>query len=281
MSARRRAPLLALVMTAGVARQVDAQPPSPRTQAWRFSHASDVTSTRISSGAPGLIMDVLVWNGAARVTFRGTTAGMVTGARGALLLQAGDTLMRIVNPDRREVLVLPAEQLGALLGGVPGGTQLAVSDVSSRVTRRGAGPRVEGQSTQHASVDQRFTLSAATETMRRTVRMEQHIEMDLSTGLSRLDRGFDAVATQLLRNLGVPPAAATALRALQRSLPPGFPVRSVTTAITVSGGDTLATTSTATISGLRQEAVDTTLFVVPRDYRVTELGRLLQPRRSP
>lgn len=253
-----------------------------RTQAWRFRHATTVETSRTAAGsAPGLVMDVTIWNGIARVTFAGAAGGTLTGPRGALLVRAGDTLMAMVNPDRREVLVLPSTQLGTLLGGAPGGATMEVGDVSSTVRRGGAGPRIEGHATQHASVDQQFTITGGPATMRRTLRMEQHLELDISASLSRLDRGFEAFATQLLRSVGTPPAAVARLRALQRTLPAGFPARTVTTAITIAGGDTLRTTSTAAISQLRREPVDTTLFVVPGDYRVTELARLLQPRRSP
>ena len=254
--------------------------PAPRTQAWLFSYATSVSATGRTGPGPSLTFDVAVWNGVARVTVRGTDFTALTGVRGALLVRAGDSLLLAVNPDKREVLRLPPGQLGNLIGGaVFGGMQLDVSEVSSTLRRGGAGPRIEGHASQHVTLEQRYTMTIGMNTVRRVIRSRQRVELDVSTSLSRLDRGFDAFARQVVRNVGTPAAVRAWLLPLERGLPRGFPLRSVTTAVAISGSDTVETKSESTISGLRREAVDTTMFRVPPDFRVTELSRLLQPRR--
>ena len=275
----RGAPLIVGMLVCHGALQ--AQAANPRTQAWLFTYASSVRSGGRAVGGTDLTLDVAVRNGVARVTFRGGALTALTGTRGALLVRAGDSLMTAVNPDKREVFVLPAGQLGGAMGGMMGSVPMEVSEVSSSVTPGGAGPRTEGHATRHVRIDQRFTITGGTSTVRRAIRTEQRVELDVSASLSRLDRGFEAFAEQVVRSSGLPPEARRQLRALQRSVPAGFPVRSVTSALSIAGTDTLATASESTISGLRREVVDTMSFVVPPDYRVTELSRLLRPRRAP
>ncbi len=245
-----------------------------------FGYATTVTATGRAASGPTLAFDVAVWQGVARVTMRGGAFAAVTGARGALLVRAGDTLMFAINPEKREVLVLPSAQLGTLLGGpVPGGLQFDVSDVSSTIRRGGAGPRVEGHASQRVTVQQKYTMTIGMNAMTRTIRNQQQVDLNVSPSLSRLDRGFEAFAEQVIGSSGTPSAVRAMLRPLQRNLPPGFPVRSVTTAVVIAGADTLQTRSESAISRLRREVVDTMIFTVPRDFRVTELNRLTQPRR--
>ena len=285
MTAARFSAVIGVVslMTVHGAAQAQARPgskASSRTEAWLFSYATTVTANGRAATGPGLAFDVAVWRGVARVTVRGGAFAAVTGARGALLVRAGDTLIVAINPDKREVLVLPSGQLGDLIGGpVPGGLQLDISDVSSTIRRGGAGPRVEGHASQHLMIQQAYTMTIGINAMRRTIRNRQQVELDVSPSLSRLDRGFAAFAEQVVAGIGTPAAVRAMLRPLQRSLPPGFPVRSVTTAVIISGSDTVNTKSESAITGLRREVVDTTLFQAPPDFRVTELRRLLQPRR--
>ena len=275
----RRALLVSGLLLCG--RLLPAQAVAARSQAWLFTYASSVRAGGRAVGGTDLTLDVAVRNGVARVTFRGGALTGLTGTRGVLLVRAGDSLMTAVNPDKREVFVLPAGQLGGVMGGMMGNVPLEVSAVASTVTPGGAGPRTEGHDTRHVRIDQRFTITGGTSTMRRAIRTEQRLELDVSASLARLDRGFEAFAEQVVRSSGLPPEARRQLRALQRAVPAGFPVRSVTSALSIAGTDTLTTTSESTISGLRRDVVDTMSFVVPPDYRVTELSRLLQPRRAP
>ncbi|MCC7054150.1 MAG: hypothetical protein IT355_12870 [Gemmatimonadaceae bacterium] len=277
---RRLLCALATIAAPGAAlmAQVPSSRPAPRTQAWLFSYATAVHAGGRAVGGTGLTLDVAVRNGVARVTFRGGALTALTGARGALLVRAGDTLMSVVNPDKREVFVLPAGQLNSVLGGMPtGGMAIEVSDVASTIRRSGAGPRIVGHETQHVVLEQRFTITAGPATMRRSIRTEQRVELDLSASLARLDPGFGAFAEQVARAAGAPEAARRALRASQRGMPAGFPLHSATTGVSIAGTDSLATTSESLVSGLRREVVDTLLFTVPSDYRVTELSRLLRP----
>jgi hypothetical protein len=253
---------------------------SAPTDAWLFSYATVVRADGRSVGGGDVTLDVAVRNGMVRVMFRGGAMSSLTGARGVLLLRAGDTLMTAVNHEKREVLVMPAGQLGNVIGGMQAaGLPLDVSGVSSTVRRGGAGLRFAGHTSQRVLLEQQFTITVGPATMRRAMRTTQHLDVDVSASLSRLDPGFEAFAEQVVRSSGVPAAVGVQLRASQRGLPAGFPVRSVTAGRTVVGADTLLSSSESRISALRRDTVDTMSFIPPRDYRVTELSRLLQPRR--
>jgi len=253
---------------------------APREQAWLFSYTASVTGIGRPGAGTSVTFDVAVRNGVARVTAGGGAFATLSGARGALLVRAGDTLISAINPDKREVLVLAASQLGTLLGGpVPDGLQFDVSEVSSTIRRGGAGPRIEGHASRHVTLEQRYTLTIGMNAMRRVIRTQQQVEVDVSSSLSRLDRGFDAFIGQVVSNSGTPASVLAVLRPLQRTMPSGFPRRSGTAAVVISGSDTLRTRSESAISRLRREVVDTMTFRIPHDFRVTELSRLLQPRR--
>jgi hypothetical protein len=62
-------------------------------------------------------------------------------------------------------------------------------------------------------------------------------------------------------------------------MPHGVPVRITTTALTVSGSDTLQMVTRSEMTALRRAPVDTTTFFLPAGYRVTEMSRLLQLRK--
>ena len=228
-----------------------------------------------------MVYDVRIWNGVAQVSVRSGPMRALSGERGVLLVRATDSTLAIVNPQRREVLRAASGDLGALMSPGQSGAQFVVSDVSSSSRARGRGAPVGRYATQRVELEQRYTLQVTAGTMRRTLRNEQRITIDVSRDLDRLDPGFRAFAEQFARALGQPREVRAALRAREGRALRGVPVRSVTVALTISGGDTLRTETTAKLSALRREVVDTTTFRVPADYRVTDVNRLLRPRAQP
>lgn len=249
--------------------------------AWRFTWtiAPAADGKPITGGS--MVLDVAIWNGAVRITPRDGPLRALTGVDGSILLHADNSALSIIKPARQEVLSAASGDLGALIGGPASGFPLEVSDVSSTTRMTGTGARAFGYATRRVELLQRYTLQVSTPTLRRSLRTEQVHDLEISREIARLDPGFRAFAEQFARSLGLPSAVRTRLRVLERSIPEGVPVRVTTTALTVSGTDTLRTTTRAEMSALRQERVDTTTFLIPAAYRVTDMSRLLQRGRRP
>jgi hypothetical protein len=164
------------------------------------------------------------------------------------------------------------------MGGPAGTAQFTVTEVQSATRQLGSGPRALGSATRRAELSQQYALAIRAGTVQRQLRTEQQLVLDISRDVGRLDPGFRAFSEQFARALGVPGPVRAQLRAAERGVPEGFPVATTTTTLTVSGADTLRTTTRAEASALRRQRVDTSTFAVPTGFRVTEMGRLLQRR---
>ena len=226
--------------------------------------------------------DVTIWRGVVRIAVRSGPMQRLAGENGILLVRAADSVISIVNPARREILQVASAEFASLLsGGPPGGMRLTVSDVSSRTRVLGKGDPLGTYATQRHQLDQRYTLQVAATNMQRNIRNEQVTTLDISRDIDRLDPGFRAFAEQFARSLGQPSAVRRALITATRPPLRGFPVRSTTQAVTMSGTDTLRSETRTAISAPHREVVDSMSFRVPPEYRVTDMSRLLRPRRQP
>lgn len=278
--------LLALLCTTTAPDVLVAQSNAPVSgatgQGWHFTYTVTVSAAGRSSENGALTLDVAVWHGTARITVREGALRNLTGDRGSILVRGSDSTVVLLNPTRRDALVAHSGELGALLaGGQAGAVPIEVSDVSSVTRARGAATRVLGFSTQRVELEQRYTIQLASPTVKKTLRTVQTAQLDISRDLQKLDAGFRAFAEQFARALELPAAVRAALRAVERDVPDGFPLRSNTAAQSVVGTDTLRTERRAEVTAFNRAAVDTTTFVVPTGYRVTEMSRLLQRNRTP
>ena len=249
---------------------------------WSFSYDIRRTDT-VPSGTPAgdLAFDVTVWRGRALVVVRSGPMRAMTGDQGSILVLSGDSVLTIINPQRREVLKLSAGQSASgPMAGMPS-PALTVSDARRVVTPSGAGPQTEGYATQRVRVEEAYTMSVSTPGGPRSVRTTNVIDLLVSPAVLRLDPGFRAFADHFISMLGQPPAVRARMAATSRARPAGFPVRSASTIRIESDGQQGTSTVAGTMRSLRRIVVDTSRFVVPASYRVTEMSRLLQQRRSP
>ena len=276
----RRGRLWSLLLGVSITSALPAQR-VPRDRAWLFTWTvtGAVAGTARDTGES--VVDVAIWRGVARLTVRRGALRALTGERGVLLLLASDSTITLVNPVRQEALVAQSTEFNSLLGGAIGSMQFDVSDVASRTTARGAGPRLLGFATRRVELAQHYSLQVGTGTVRRSLRTEQLHQLDVSRDVATLDPGFRAFSEHFARSLGVPAVVRSSLRALERDVPAGFLMQSHTTSITVVGSDTLRTETRSAVSTFRTDAVDTTTFAVPRGYRITEMSRLLHSRTRP
>ncbi len=268
--------------------RVHAQAPAPRAQGWTFTYTAGISAGGRAQPGGDITLDVAVWRGIARITPRGGALRGMTGGGGTILLRSADSVVSIVNPSRRDELrVTMAEFGGAIMGGGPGGGSggasipMEVSAVRSAVTPRGAGAPLGTFTTRHVEVDGAYTITVTTPAGSRSLQVTQRQSLDVSRDVERLDPGFRAFADQFIRGFGVPAEVRRKLRQTERGVPAGFPVRSVTSGMTVAGTDSVRTERTATVSVPTRTAVDTATFVVPAGFRITEMSRLLQQRRQP
>ncbi len=283
---RRIALLLALLCTSAARDAMLAQPtpssPGVPGQGWIFTYTVTASAAGRTSETGGLTLDVAVWHGTARITVREGALRNLTGDRGSILVRSSDSTIVVLNPTRRDALVARSGELSALLaGGQAGGVPIDVSDVSSVTRARGAGTRVLGFSTQRVELEQRYTMQLSSPTVKKTLRTVQTAQLDISRDMQKLDVGFRIFAEQFARALELPAAVRAALRVVERGVPNGFPLRSSTSAQSVVGTDTLRTERRTEVTAFSRAAVDTTTFVIPAGYRVTEMSRLLQRSRTP
>lgn len=271
--------LVTCLSVAPIAVAAQRLPPAPT--AWRFTWTIAPTAEGKAITAGAMVLDVAIWKGTVRITARDGPLRAMTGDDGSILLRAADSTLAVIKPARREVLSAAAGDLGAMLGGPGAGFPLEVLDASSTTRVRGGGARAFGYATRRVELTQGYTLQISTPTARRSLRTEQTHDIEVSREIARLDPGFRAFAEQFARSLGLPSTVRARLRALERSMPEGVPVRTTTTSVTVADTDTLRTTMRAEMTSLRQERVDTTRFVIPADFRVTDMSRLLQRGRRP
>ena len=269
----------AALSTGGVGR---AGAQTSATTGWSFSYTVSTTTAGKPVQGADMTYDVQIWRGIARIGVRSGPMQRLTGEHGVLLVRAADSVISIVNPARREILQAASADFASLLsGGPPGAVRLTVSDVSSRTRLLGKGDPLATYATQRHQIDQRYTLQVAASNVQRSIRNEQVITLDISRDVDRLDPGFRAFAEQFVRSLGQPGEVRRALLAASSSPLRGFPVRSTTLAVTISGTDTLRSETRASISAPRRETVDSSAFRIPAGYRVTDMSRLLRPRRQP
>lgn len=271
----------AAVLTALALASAVAQSPAASAQAWRFTYTISPTAAGQPMAGGEQVLDVAVWRGVARITVRSGALRSLTGERGTMLLRADDSTLVVINPVRREVLTGVMGDLGALMGGPASGAPIAVGEVNSTTRNLGRGETRLGYPIRRVELTQRYTLRLNAPGIMRELRTEQVVSLEMSRGIGLLDPGFRVFAEQFGRSLGLPDQVRRQLRAAERGIPAGFPVRSTTEGMTVSGSDTLRTTARAVLTDLRRDAVDTASFIMPEGYRVTEMGRLLGPRRRP
>lgn len=257
-----------------------AQRATDASTAWLFTW----TLTPQTAGRPvngeSQVLDVAIWHGVARIGVRAGALRSFTGERGTMLLRSMDSTLAMINPVARETLTGTLSELAAMMGG--GASPLvALKDVHSVTRMRGAGEPIVRFGTRRVELTQRFTLRINAAAMKRDLRNEQVVIIDISRDVARLDPAFLVFAEQFARTVGVPLSMRRELRAAERGVPAGFPVRTMTAALTIVGNDTVRTTTRAEMSLLRRELVDTTTFVAPSEFRVTQLSRLLQRGRRP
>lgn len=271
----------ALLLAAFVGTPLSAQKSAPRDRAWLFTYTLNAAIAGSARDTGGVVLEVAIWRGIARIEVRSGPLRSLTGDRGTLLLRGADSTITVLNPTKHDALAGRAQDLGLLLGGAMGAMQAEVSDAVSVTHLRGAGPTLLGYATRRVEFEQQYDIRIGSATARRSVRSEQTMQLDVSRVIARLDPGFVAFNEYFARSLGVPGAVRQALRAAEGDLAAGFPLQSVTTTVAVSGVDTLHTQSHSAVSAFRTEAVDTNTFRVPADYRITDMSRLLQSRPRP
>jgi hypothetical protein len=263
-----------------LAQAVVAQAGPLPSNGWTFQYEmSTMTAAAQPVPAADLLLNVEIWRGNARITVKRGALQSLTGAGGMILLRAGDSVLTIVKPDRREVLLVSSGELASIMGRSPNGPNIDVTNVSSTFTDRGASRPAFGYVGRSGELMQRFTLRLSSSTIRREIATQQKVNLVVSEAIARLDPGFKLFASRFARGFGQPAAIRRALEPLEQRVPSGFPLMTGTLSRVISGADTLETTTLVRVLALKRAVVDTTQFTLPADYRVTEMSRLLQPRR--
>jgi hypothetical protein len=273
----RRCLLVGATFALGLAPHVSAQPArAGRTQGWSFLYLVTTASGASRASEARVQFAVTVWQGGVRVVPTNGELAQLVGADGYVVLLPGDSVLHLISPARRTVLRVRRDELAALRGG-PESAPVSGFRTSSRDAGQGA--TFAGYATRRRQETLQYTTRPSLGTTTRTLLFTSTAEQEQSAAISRLDPGFDRFMDQFINNAGPgilsrPQRARVAASATAR-----FPVTSRTQLAIVVGTDTVRIQSNATMSALRAVVVDTTQFVVPAGYQVTDASRLLQRPR--
>jgi hypothetical protein len=252
---------------------------APVANGWRFQYVLSNPAPGGTAARSDVVLDVAIWKDRVRVDVRGGPLKALAGDSGYVLLSAADTLLSVVNPSRREVLILGSAGLAA---AAPIAMQMTVSGVTVTTRRVGAGARIAGFATEKVESAQAYSVQIANGSMSRTIKTVRQVTLQRSDAIARLSPGFLAFAEQFLQAFDQPGPVRTALRPRTLELRRGFPVTSQTVGYAIVGSDSARVDASGRLQQFRAERVDSAMFFPPTAYRVTEMSRLLQQRpRTP
>jgi hypothetical protein len=153
----------------------------------------------------------------------------------------------------------------AMLQQFGGVFQLDVRNPRVVVRDRGAAGRIESYAVRKSTVDSSYEVAMKAVGQKKAIRMQMTTEVWWT---DRLPPEFTNFLQLRGVRTGVP--AVDKLLEAQTSAIKGFPLKQVTTTRVFMGGDPLVTTSTSTVTALRQATIAPSEFVIPAGFKKTE-----------
>jgi hypothetical protein len=181
----------------------------------------------------------------------------------------GGKTMSVVDPAQRNFYVLNLEQLlgsaTALLQNLGPNLKLDIRNPKASVTDRGEGGMLEGFPTRKTTVTSSYEI--VVDGLGQPISMN----IDLTTDVWWTEK-LPAAFTNFLQMQGL----RTGLEAIdkiiqtQKASIKGFPLKQVTTTKMSFLGNDMTSTSTATVSNVKQATIPAAAFVVPADFAQTQ-----------
>jgi hypothetical protein len=185
---------------------------------------------------------------------------------GAIALSRdGGRTIDVYDPASKTYYEISLDQISANIGGVLKSSGVNVSFVNPivNVTDGGDGGAIEGFPTQKATLDASIDINIDAGGQSMTSKMSMHSESWTTDKL-----GANAMNLFQQRSMQTGVEALDKLIAAQATALKGrFPLKQVTTVrMNMGGGSDMATTTTASVSNVKQTAVDASTFVPPVGY---------------
>jgi hypothetical protein len=236
------------------------------------------TSTSTARGAQPTEMRVRIAGQLARIDYVRAPQGMKRGSY--IILDAEQGLMTMVSPSDKTAMLLPVGGLTSMLGamGAQGLVKMDVSDVSVSVQDLGSGELILGHPTHRHLLKQSMTTSVSIMGMKRTSRSVTDTEMWIATDIPAAQiRVFEEFGRNFAQSSGIGALGGEGLQQLQAELqskvPRGFPLKQVATTVTDPDGKATTSTTTTEVKEFQQASIDEAIFVVPADYKVTDMRK--------
>lgn len=243
---------------------------SAPASAGMFYQAVTKTETSQRGGDMSMVVHALVDGENARMEFHEST-NPVAGEGTYLVTTDGGKTLFLVNPAEKSYMAWDMGALmggvGAVLEGIGGLVNLEFTDHQVERLSQAAGEAIVGRPTTHYRYRTAYTTQVRV--FRRTQETRTETVHDVWATTALTDPGFGA----WLRA-----APTTGIQGLDEIIRgemgavEGFPLKTVAVTTSVDGRDrTTTSTTTMEVTTLREEAVDPSRFVIPPDYRKTEM----------
>lgn len=168
-------------------------------------------------------------------------------------------------------IVSQAQQMGAM--------KMDFSGTEATVDNLGAGPAILGHPTVHYRVATGMTVTVSAMGQQQSVKIASVTDNYYATDISGVLNPFASMnGSDMASMFGSANADfAQKLKAAQAKLPKGTPLRAISSATIVNGGQTRVTNSAAEVTGLRWVTADPKAFEVPSTYTQVQLPGMGAP----
>ena len=168
-------------------------------------------------------------------------------------------------------IVSQAQQMGAM--------KMDFSGTEATVDNLGSGPTILGHPTVHYRVATGMTVTVSAMGQQQSVKIASTTDNYYATDISGVLNPFASMnGSDMASMFGSANADfAQKLKAAQAKLPKGTPLRAISSATIVSGGQTRVTNSAAEVTGLRWVTADPKAFEVPSTYTQVQLPGMGAP----
>lgn len=190
-----------------------------------------------------------------------------------VLSKNGGSTLVILDPKNKTYTELEVDQvfsaLGSMMKSMGGMFKMSIKDPKVSVREAGDGGTIEGYPTRKYLIDSSYELAMKVMGMSRSTQIESQTE---AWATDKIKPEFMTFVQQ--RGLRTGMADFDELISKQAAAIKGFPLKQVIRTKTTSGGKSQTSTTTMTISNIKEVNVPDSKFAVPAGYEKTEMPEL-------
>jgi hypothetical protein len=218
-----------------------------------------LTSTTTGTVSSTLAGEVKVEGSSMRMDVR-RGDGMLFRNGSIVLSRDGGRTLAVYDPAKRTFYELSLDQLVASTGAAMkvGGMEIEVRDPKVKVIDAGAGGVLEALSTRRVRVESSYTVDLGVAVMQVATTSESWLT-------DRLPASLASFLQQTAALTGIP--SVDKLLAAQTAAMKGFPLKQVTTMRIGTGGRTITSVTTTTVTAIRNRVIPAAELAAPVGYR--------------